>query len=104
MASRALLLKQPILSVMHQVCNTNTSRSCGELLTQSSLPPGTQTKLPLVLPSCLPICSRIAEESKEERILNLCCSQKTKVNSTVGQLPGKISLSVLHCKHAPYHS
>lgn len=38
MASRALLLKQSILSVMHQVYNTNTSRSCCQLLTQSSLP------------------------------------------------------------------
>lgn len=38
MASRGLLLKQPILSVMHQVYNTNTSRSCCQLLTQSSLP------------------------------------------------------------------
>lgn len=38
MASRALLSKQPILSVMHQVYHTNTSRSCCQLLTQSSLP------------------------------------------------------------------
>lgn len=112
MVSRALLLKQ--LSVMHQVWNTNTSRSCVVSCLLKAAFPGTQAKPPLLLP-CFQAVSLFVPGSQEKArrrefwTSETCAVHRTqkvkrKINGTVVQPAGKISLSVPHCKHAPCHS